>query len=180
MGLTDQTLVVNCFRNFIEVSLPIFIHNLSHFNCTMGGWRSAKTEIQGSLGGWEEPSRLSWVSHSPNCLLNLQPFFDIVISLIEEHTVAGHKKIRMEKVWQQGIMFCRSKWTGSTYATAFIDFIVAAFAWKIVRAFSWYSGSVCLAWASMLMIAISEGKRNSKILYFSILISGHKETPLFS
>lgn len=37
MHLTDQTLVINCFHSFIQVSPLMFIRNLSNLKCTMVG-----------------------------------------------------------------------------------------------------------------------------------------------
>ena len=74
MDLTGQTLVVNCFYNFIEGPPPVFIHDFSHLNCTMVGEGMQKPK-NAVCQGVRKSQAPSWVSCSPDRSLNLQPLF---------------------------------------------------------------------------------------------------------
>lgn len=56
MDLTGQTMLVDCFYNFIEVFPPLFIHNLSHLKWLWWVNKGKNEKKWGLSGGQEAPS----------------------------------------------------------------------------------------------------------------------------
>ena len=56
MDLADQTLPVDCFPNFIQVSPPTSMHNLRHLKCTTVSERMQKLKNGFCQGARENPA----------------------------------------------------------------------------------------------------------------------------
>lgn len=105
MHLTDQTLVINCFHSFIQVSPLLFIHNLSNLKCTMVGKRMQIWNI-GLPRSQEEPSSCFRFLIALNSL-NLQPLYIHLNFWFKSRLLPCCTDIRMGKIWQQVVTFCR-------------------------------------------------------------------------
>lgn len=63
VDLAGQTLMVNCFHSFVEVSPPVFIYNLNHIKCIVGakeaeaenGVCQGATKDQEAIAGFPQP-----------------------------------------------------------------------------------------------------------------------------
>lgn len=122
-------------------------------------WINARWVFQGI--GENRVARIKWVSHSSDFI----EFTTIVCPLgflwFRNRVLPSGKDLRMikRKVWQWWVIFAEGEWTSTTSATTFTASVAAAFAWKSARVFPWYSVSVLLVWASILITAISESNR---------------------
>ena len=71
--------------------------------------------------------RPSWIFHSPDCLLNLQPLFThLNFSASGADCCPVIKTSGWQKSGNEGLFFAESEWTSSTHAT-FTNSVVAGF-----------------------------------------------------
>lgn len=98
MDLSSQTLLVDCFHNFIEVSPLIFSHSLTHLKCTMSEVMK-KNEI--NLG----TKKVSCVSQSLTVCSTYSQCLPILFSLIQKQSAA---RSECQKSVNEGC-FCGSR-----------------------------------------------------------------------
>lgn len=155
MDLTGQTLVVNCLHSFIEVSSLMFIHNLSHLNCTMVGRGNLKHGIR----QWAREDQVAVLGFcGPISSFNSQPLF--AHHGFSDSGADCCRAVRTS-LWQslatKGVSVCRRKWTLFVCVTIFIDSVAAVYmkvGQGIFLRVKFSSFSVSLNFGT-----ISEGKR---------------------
>ena len=131
--LASQTLVVNCFCNFIEVQCLFTIWVI-----LIAPWwvKECKNWKMGFPGSQEESGNHLGCFHSPDCSFNLRPLFahrDLSDSGADRCHVA--RTSGWQKSGTKGSFFTEAGWASSAWATTSIDSVVAAFAWKAGGAF---------------------------------------------
>lgn len=137
------------FAIFIEIFPPISVYSLSHLKCTMlGEGMENKNKNWGLSGRWKNQAAILGFLY-PDCCLIYSYYFPILISLIQEQTVATLPGLPEGRSLVTRGHSAEVQWTSSTRAIIFIDFVAAALTWKS-RGLSLdtHLGSGLLVWVS--------------------------------